>query len=102
MRVIDLDATNWKAVMDYCDALRAALGSPKGHGTSPDAFLDSMIWGGMNKMEPPYTIRILNTKALPKDILKEMESLCQYLPISRAEFRTEHGYDIDVNLEIIP
>jgi hypothetical protein len=29
---------------------------------SPDAFVDSMIWGGMNSVEPPYTVQISNLK----------------------------------------
>ena len=53
MRIIDLSATNWKSTLDFYDALLAALGAPRGHGKSVDALIDSMVWGGMNKVEPP-------------------------------------------------
>ncbi len=58
MRVIELDASGWLNAMAAVDALKQAIGSPEGHGASPDAFVDSMIFGGMNELEPPYTIRI--------------------------------------------
>lgn len=81
MKIIELDAKDWRSFHDYADALRTALGSPDGHGTSVDAFIDSMVYGGMNKVNPPYTIRIKNTKNLHKDILDEIHALQKSLPV---------------------
>ncbi len=59
MRVIELDASEWRNAIAAVDALKQAIGSPEWHGASPDAFVDSMIHGGVVELEPPYTIRIL-------------------------------------------
>jgi hypothetical protein len=53
MRATELDAGGWTDPVDFLRALRAAIGEPEVHGWSPDAFVDSMIWGGMNSVESP-------------------------------------------------
>lgn len=80
MRIIELDAQSWKIYEDYAIALRMALGSPEWHGSSVNAFIDSMVYGGMNKINPPYKIIIKNTKNLSKDIIEEIEALKKSLP----------------------
>ena len=97
-KIIELDAKHWKSFIDYADALRAALGSPEGHGSSLNAFIDSMVYGGMNKVNPPYTIRIKNTKGLHREILDGIEALKQSLPRPGAE--SNDGADIVI--ELIP
>jgi hypothetical protein len=96
--VIELDAQHWKSFRDYADALRAALGSPEGHGSSVDAFIDSMVYGGMNEVNPPYTIIIKNTKGLSQEILAEIEALKNSLPKPGAESNA----GADIFFEIIP
>src|SRR6266700_2225366 len=68
MRLIQLDAKGWKSQLDFIPSLTRALGSCEGHGMSPDAFVDSMIWGGMNRVEPRYTVQISNLNAAPKEV----------------------------------
>jgi hypothetical protein len=102
MCTIDLDATNWTKVSDFYDVINIALGAPKWAGYSIDALLDSIIWGGMNEMDPPYTIRIQKTKNLTKDVLDEIELLKQCLLEARAESITRRGRDVDVNIVIVP
>jgi len=80
MRIIELDAKSWKTCEDYASALRTALGSPEWHGSSVDAFLDSMVYGGMNEINPPYKIVIKNTKNLSEAIIEEIEALKKNLP----------------------
>lgn len=102
MRLIELDAQNWQSFHDYLDAIKAALGSPEWHGNNIDAFLDSMVWGGINSVEPPYTVRIKNTKGLRTDILEEIEILKKCIQEHRAESVARRGYDVEVNLDIVP
>jgi RNAse (barnase) inhibitor barstar len=99
MRIIDLSATNWKSTLDFYDALLAALGAPRGHGKSVDALIDSMVWGGMNKVEPPYTIRIFDTARLPTDARDHIEALKRALPDACAEFQKQEGRDVVIRLE---
>ena len=48
MRVITLDAINWKNILDFYVDLLAALEAPAWHGRSINALIDSMIWGRIN------------------------------------------------------
>ena len=99
MRIIKLDATNWKTVIDFYDALLAAIGAPKWHGTSPDALIDSMIWGGINAVEPPYTIRIFGAEKLPRDVREHVELVKQALARARLEYQRRKGHDVEVSIE---
>ena len=101
MRVIDLSAAEWTHIIDFYNALLPALEAPHGHGFSVDALIDSMIWGGMNEVEPPYTVRIHNTGALPDDLLRQLVAMRGYLQEAREEFRLQEGHDVEVSLEIV-
>ena len=99
MRTITIDATSWKTVLDFYDALLPAIGAPPGHGTSIDAFLDSMIWGGMNSVEPPYTVRIEGTASLPEEVRNEIELLKRELAEARAYVLEREDRQAEVYLE---
>ncbi len=58
MKVINLDASNWVLWSDFYAALFEGLGSPHWHGKNLDALIDSMVYGGINEIEPPYRIII--------------------------------------------
>ena len=100
MRLIELDGKNWQSVLDFYDALLTALGSPDWHGASIDAMINSMIWGEINEVEPPYTIRLVNTRRLPKEIRDEIELLKQELEKARLDHRDREGHDVQANFEI--
>jgi hypothetical protein len=102
MQVIDLDATKWKTVLDFCRALLAAIGAPEPHGKSPDAFIDSMIWGGINAVEPPYTIRISGTAMLPNDVREYIEAVKQALARGRLDYQSRQGSDVEVSIQTEP
>ena len=101
MRIIDLDATNWKSWRDFYRELLGALGAPEGHGKSVNALIDSMVWGGMNKVEPPYTIRIFGIAKLPEDVREEIELLRHALPEACAEFRSREGRDLGIRIRSV-
>jgi hypothetical protein len=113
MRFIELDATPWTKDLDFYDALIAALGKPEDYSCNINALIEAMIWDygfpetigfheKANEPIPPYTIRIHNTKALPRGILDEIELICRSVSEARAEFRARHGGDdVDVNLTIV-
>jgi RNAse (barnase) inhibitor barstar len=99
MRIIELDAKNWRTGFDFYRDLLAVLGAPKDHGGNLNAVIDSMIWGGMNTVEPPYTVRVLEMTMLPKDLREEIELLKRRLDQARIEFQTRRGRDVEVNFE---
>lgn len=102
MRVIELSATNWRTVLDYYDALKEALGARPGHGDSPDAWVDSMVYGGINEIEAPYLVRITGTANCGDDLSAEIQLLADAIRDARV-WRLEHyGVDVDVSFRIEP
>ncbi len=99
MRIIEIDGKNCKTLLDFYDMLLAALGAPARHGRNVNALLDSMVWGGMNAVEPPYTVRIRGTSNLPKEIHSEIEILKKGLDLARADFLNRQGHEVEVYLE---
>jgi RNAse (barnase) inhibitor barstar len=87
MRVIELNAKNWRTWRNFYDALITELGAPKGHGRNLNALVDSMVWGGMNAVEAPYTIRILGADKLSRDLIAEIDEAKQALAAACGERR---------------
>lgn len=102
MRIIELDASKWKTVTDFYDALLAAVGAPKGHGKSPDALIDSMIWGGMNAVEPPYTVQISGLSTSPKEVRDHVQQVGDLLVNGRIYRKRHKGDDVDVSIVTAP
>src|SRR5712672_2855548 len=100
MTIIELNAQSWHSREDFYSALLAALGAPKSHGRNLNAVIDSMVWGGMNAVEPPYKIRVLGTENLSEDIRAEIDVVKQALANARAERRASGGPDVEIGLEI--
>jgi len=101
MRVIELDASNWKTPLDFYEAILAGLGAPDWHGRNLNALTESMIWGEINKVEAPYTVRIHAARNLPESVRSYIDLTQHELAEARADFRARRGRDVDVKLEII-
>ena len=102
MRVIELDAGAWRNALDYYDALKRALRSCCGHGNSPDAFVDSMLYGGMNEIDPPYVIRIDGTATSPAEVREAISELQLVISEAREWKRGHYGTDTDISFDIRP
>jgi hypothetical protein len=102
MRVIELNAEGWRDVLDYYAALKAALGSPHWHGSSPDAWIDSIIYGQINKIEAPYVIRITGTATCLPSLMDEILLLRDCIREAREEKLQNYGVDVDASFEILP
>jgi len=102
MRDIELDATNWTTVQDFYSALLSSIGAPEWHGRNINALVDSMIWGGINKVDPPYTVRIRGTAQLSRDVRNHVELAKTALGKARSEFRVRKGRDAQVEFAIYP
>ena len=102
MRTIELDATKWKTYDDFYNALLPSVGAPKWHGENLNALVDSMIWGGINALEPPYTIRVSGSTMLPKHIRDHLERAKWALEEGRKDYQEQEGGDVEVAIEIAP
>jgi RNAse (barnase) inhibitor barstar len=100
MRTIRLDGSDWVDWMDFHDALLQALQPRGGHGASIDAFIDSMIYGGMLKVEPPYEIVVENVTS--PDMRRNVEDLSAALARARQERLDNQGVDMEVTLRLGP
>lgn len=102
MRYIELSARNWKTVLDfYCDVL-AALGAPEWHSKSINGMVDSMVWGGINTVHPPYIVRIRGMKRLPEAVRREIEILEKEIAKQRTVHLRRHKKDVEVEFELMP
>jgi hypothetical protein len=99
MTVVDLDATSWRTVVDFFDAIRQAVGAPSWHGSSVDAFLDTMIYHDeINELKAPYTLRINNLRAAPPPVETAARLLADAI---RRHGGSDLGTDLHVELVIV-
>ena len=82
---------------------RAAAGhrGPAWHGDSVNALVDSMITGGINKLKPPYVVRIHTMGGVPADVAEEVGWAIEGLATWRASTRERRGYDVNGSMEIV-
>ncbi len=98
MRQVLLDGSGWHTVVDFYRALQAALQSPSGHGFNIDAFIDSMIYGGMNQVEAPYVVEVRKLSRV--DLRADVEELGAALAEARLWRHEHYGDDVDVTLTL--
>jgi Barstar (barnase inhibitor) len=99
MRAIELDASGWHTVNDFINVLKAAIGAPEWHGSNVAAFIDSMIAGGVNALEPPYVIKLVNSGNLKHEVVAFIRDLASAIEETRARRLARTGEDVAVSLE---
>jgi hypothetical protein len=97
---VELDASGWKTAQDFRLALKAAIGAPEWHGEIVGAFLDSIFGGGMNTLEPPYVIKVVNTAGLVPEVKEILRDFSSAIAETRARRLARIGEDVAVRLEI--
>jgi hypothetical protein len=100
MRIIELDAGLWRKVTDFYDAILPAIGAPYWHGRNLNALVDSMVFGGVNALDPPYAVRIVNTDNLPDDVKAETVRAGEMVKEAREDRHLRTGIDVEVTLEL--
>lgn len=66
MKVISLDASDWRSPDDFYAALLPELGVPAWHGRNLDALYDSIGVGSINAVEPPFRVEVAGADKLPE------------------------------------
>jgi hypothetical protein len=100
MQVFELDASDWKTSGDFISALKSAIGAPDWHGSSVNAFVDSMGTGGINAVEPPYVVRVVNTRNLRADVLDLVTAVSAAVERRQSYEAARTGGAVTVRLEI--
>ncbi len=90
-----LDGRSWRTPLDFYQAILPQIGAPEWHGTNLNALDDSLVFGGMNSVRPPFRFRLSNIRDLPADIREELKGLVEIVERGRDEY----GLDIDIEVE---
>jgi len=64
---------DWKMVEneeDFYNMFLPQVKAPEWHGRNLDALADSVVTGGINLIEPPYTIHSINTSSAPEHMVE--------------------------------
>ncbi|PJG55805.1 hypothetical protein CVM73_06520 [Bradyrhizobium forestalis] len=100
MNVITLDASAWKTLDDFYDALLSALGAPDWHGRSGVALIDTMLHSDVNKVVPPYRVEVRNSVDLPSEVKCHIVDVVDLFHEVRTR-RRERGADVDVSIVLV-
>jgi hypothetical protein len=94
MKIVELHADGWVTATDFMNVLKKAIGAPDWHGSSMDAFLDSMIYhDDINALKSPYTIRIAGVgKAKPE----AQDAICLLARLINERGASDRGSDLEV------
>jgi hypothetical protein len=100
MQVIDLDASACPTVKAFCAELKTIIGATYGgHGDSLESFIDSMIWGVMGDLSPPYTIRVKNVQ--PGPVETYARALSNAIGQARIDLAARGKPDVEVVIQVL-
>jgi hypothetical protein len=98
MKVIPLDASDAKTPKAFAKLLQEAIDAIPGHGASVESFVDSMVFGTMSNLAPPYRIEISGAAG---EVEVFARRLSEALGQARLERRTRRGEDVEVSVRIV-
>jgi Barstar (barnase inhibitor) len=82
---VHLDASSWHKANDVYTSIFEALGSPSWHGRNFSALNDSIVTGGINAVEVPYTLSINGLKTTPIDVQAFVSELVDFISEREAD-----------------
>ena len=74
-----MDAGEWRTSADVFDSFFRAVGAPEWHGRNFDALNDSIVSGGINRIEVPYVLAIANLDAAGASALTTAEEFIGFV-----------------------
>lgn len=101
MTIVELDASKWSTLEDFYEGLLAAVGAPDWHGRNPNALVDSLVYGSINDLEPPYTIRMHRLAQAPQAVAEHVRMIVGYLIDARRDYHASHHEDCGAFFEIV-
>jgi RNAse (barnase) inhibitor barstar len=99
VRVITLDAANWKTIDDFYCALLEALGAPDWHGHNLDALAETIFDGGVNAIDPPFRIHISSAAKLNMELRAHLRRLRKVFKEESAETGVEVELSTNVSID---
>ena len=80
-----LSAAGWKSPDEFYTAFFDAVGAPPWHGRNLDALWGSIISGGINRVNPPFRIRISGLRQTSAECRQLIDRFAQLIEDARAE-----------------
>ena len=93
MKVISLDASEWRSPEDFYSALLPQLGAPAWHGHNLDALDDSLGVGGINALEPPFRVEIEGAGKLSEPMQRFLSEVERLFADIRAETQKQIDFE---------
>ncbi|MFA5965680.1 MAG: barstar family protein [Sphingomonas sp.] len=72
MKIV-IDTSDWKDLQDFYRAILKELGAPDWHGHNINALIDSVVYGDINSVEPPFLIILKGLASRSDGILEIVE-----------------------------
>lgn len=94
MKVILLDASQWRSPDDCYSAILPELGAPAWHGRNLDALDDSLGGGGINAVEPPFRVEIAGASNLSEPMQHFLSKVERVFEDVRAETHKEIEFEL--------
>ena len=98
MKVIEIDAGGCWNRKEFAKLLQETIQALPGHGSSVEAFVDSMVFGTMSELSPPYRIVVLGE--LRPEVRAFAADLSNAIGHARLERRTRRGDDVEVSVKV--
>ena len=98
MNVIEIDASRCWNRKEFARLLQETIQALPGHGSSVEAFVDSMVFGAMSELSPPYRIVVLGE--LRPEVRAFAADLSNAIGQARLERRSRRGDDVAVSLKV--
>lgn len=98
MKTIEIDASRCGNPKEFARLLQDAIQAIPGHGSSIEAFVDSMVFGTMSELAPPYMIVVIGE--LKPAVRAFAFDLSNAIGQARLERRTRRGDDVEVVLKV--
>jgi hypothetical protein len=98
MKTIEIDATRCFNRKEFARLLQDTIQALPGHGSSIESFVDSMVFGTMSELSPPYMIVVKGD--LRPEVKAFAADLSNAIGQARLERRTRRGDDVEVVLKV--
>ena len=87
MQRLEIDASGWVTALDFYQAILDALGAPEWHGRNINVLIDSVIYGDINAVEPPFRLEVAGISHSKSEALAELRDAFQALEEEGADYR---------------
>jgi len=79
MKIIKIEACDWKSIDDFYVSIKRSLMSPSWHGDNINALIDSIVYGDINGVTPPFKVIIVGLAGADSEVRSHVMMAAQYL-----------------------